>query len=219
MSSTRPDRTRRPRLLERPRSLQMSQVCKAGLPDDWFEAASGTARRGWNELEWLRTCLVGPRADSLALITTCPRADLPDRSRPRRKAAPRPRHRRLRTAQPDARPDPPGLGLEIPRIREPTGRQPPQRLHPHERAHPADARAAPATADGGAQAGEDYTATSGTLTFLAGETAKTVTVTARDDDALDPVGRVHQRHTALILPVMHVAWTIGIAGPGQGEKR
>ena len=41
-----------------------------------------------------------------------------------------------------------------------------------------------ATADGTAVAGEDYTATSGTLTFAAGETAKTVSVPVLDD-ALD----------------------------------
>ena len=38
-----------------------------------------------------------------------------------------------------------------------------------------------ATADGTAKAGEDYTATSGTLTFAAGETAKTVSVPVLDD--------------------------------------
>ena len=38
-----------------------------------------------------------------------------------------------------------------------------------------------ATADGAAVAGEDYTATSGTLTFAAGETAKTVAVPILDD--------------------------------------
>ncbi len=38
-----------------------------------------------------------------------------------------------------------------------------------------------ATADGTATAGEDYTATSGTLTFAAGETAKTVAVPVLDD--------------------------------------
>ena len=41
-----------------------------------------------------------------------------------------------------------------------------------------------ATADGTAEAGEDYTATSGTLTFAAGETTKTVNVPVLDD-ALD----------------------------------
>ncbi len=41
-----------------------------------------------------------------------------------------------------------------------------------------------ATADGTAKAGEDYTATSGTLTFAPGETAKTVNVPILDD-ALD----------------------------------
>ena len=38
-----------------------------------------------------------------------------------------------------------------------------------------------ATADGSAKAGEDYTATSGTLTFAAGETSKTVSVAVLDD--------------------------------------
>ena len=38
-----------------------------------------------------------------------------------------------------------------------------------------------ATADGTAKAGEDYTATSGTLTFAAGETSKTVNVPVLDD--------------------------------------
>ena len=38
-----------------------------------------------------------------------------------------------------------------------------------------------ATADGTAKAGEDYTAASGTLTFAAGETAKTVSVAVLDD--------------------------------------
>ncbi|MGB5928962.1 MAG: Calx-beta domain-containing protein, partial [Cyclobacteriaceae bacterium] len=40
-----------------------------------------------------------------------------------------------------------------------------------------------ATADNTALAGSDYTATSGTLTFLAGETSKTVAVTLNDDTA------------------------------------
>ena len=40
-----------------------------------------------------------------------------------------------------------------------------------------------ATADGTARAGSDYTAASGTLTFAAGETEKTVEVAAADDDA------------------------------------
>ena len=39
-----------------------------------------------------------------------------------------------------------------------------------------------ATSDGTATAGSDYTATSGTLTFAAGETAKTVAVPVLDDD-------------------------------------
>ena len=39
-----------------------------------------------------------------------------------------------------------------------------------------------ATSDGAAAAGSDYTATSGTLTFAAGETAKTISVAVLDDD-------------------------------------
>ena len=35
---------------------------------------------------------------------------------------------------------------------------------------------------GAAKAGEDYTATSGTLTFTAGQTSKTITVPITDDD-------------------------------------
>ena len=42
-----------------------------------------------------------------------------------------------------------------------------------------------ATADGTAKAGEDYTATSGTLTFAPGETEKTVSVTIIDDEVED----------------------------------
>ena len=42
-----------------------------------------------------------------------------------------------------------------------------------------------ATADGSAAAGADYTAVSGTLTFAAGETAKTVEVTALADTAAE----------------------------------
>ena len=42
-----------------------------------------------------------------------------------------------------------------------------------------------ATADGTAKAGEDYTATSGTLTFAPGETEKTVSVTILDDTVED----------------------------------
>ena len=38
-----------------------------------------------------------------------------------------------------------------------------------------------ATSDGSARAGDDYTATSGTLTFLAGETEKTISVPVADD--------------------------------------
>ena len=58
-----------------------------------------------------------------------------------------------------------------------------------------------ATADGAAQAGTDYTAASGTLTFAAGARSKTVTVTVLDDGvneggrdllaiAVEPVGRL-----------------------------
>ena len=61
-----------------------------------------------------------------------------------------------------------------------------------------------ATSDGTATAGSDYTATSGTLAFAAGETAKTVSVPVLDDDhdegsrdadadALEPVGGVSRR--------------------------
>ena len=43
-----------------------------------------------------------------------------------------------------------------------------------------------ATADGTAKAGSDYTATSGTLTFAAGETTKFVNVTVRGDGTKEP---------------------------------
>ena len=49
------------------------------------------------------------------------------------------------------------------------------------RASRAPVSVAYATADGSATAGSDYTATSGTLTFAAGETAKTVSVPVLDD--------------------------------------
>ena len=45
-----------------------------------------------------------------------------------------------------------------------------------------------ATRDHGAKAGEDYTATSGTLTFTAGQTSKTITVPITDDDAYEAPG-------------------------------
>jgi hypothetical protein len=38
-----------------------------------------------------------------------------------------------------------------------------------------------ATANGTAKAGEDYTAKSGTLTFAAGETSKTITIAVKGD--------------------------------------
>ena len=44
-----------------------------------------------------------------------------------------------------------------------------------------------ATSDGSATAGQDYTAASGTLTFAAGETAKTVSVAVLDDTAVEGV--------------------------------
>ncbi|MBX9583024.1 MAG: cadherin-like domain-containing protein [Gemmataceae bacterium] len=43
-----------------------------------------------------------------------------------------------------------------------------------------------ATADGTARAGSDYTAATGTLTFSAGQTSKTVTVTVRGDRTYEP---------------------------------
>lgn len=43
-----------------------------------------------------------------------------------------------------------------------------------------------ATADGTAKAGSDYTAASGTLTFSAGQTSKTVSVSVRGDTAYEP---------------------------------
>ena len=55
-----------------------------------YEAASGTARRGWNELGWLRTRLVGPRR-SLASYPSPMRTRIPTRPAgrvPRRGAFP-----------------------------------------------------------------------------------------------------------------------------------
>ena len=43
-----------------------------------------------------------------------------------------------------------------------------------------------ATADGTATAGSDYTATSGTLSFAAGETTKTITVAIAGDTVVEP---------------------------------
>ncbi len=43
-----------------------------------------------------------------------------------------------------------------------------------------------ATADGSAKAGTDYTAVSGTLSFAAGQTAKTVSVPIADDNVVEP---------------------------------
>ena len=45
-----------------------------------------------------------------------------------------------------------------------------------------------ATRDSFAKAGEDYTATSGTLTFTAGQTSKTITVPITDDDVYEAAG-------------------------------
>ena len=45
-----------------------------------------------------------------------------------------------------------------------------------------------ATRDHGAKAGEDYTATSGTLTFTAGQTSKTITVPILNDDVYESSG-------------------------------
>ena len=45
-----------------------------------------------------------------------------------------------------------------------------------------------ATRDHDAKAGEDYTATSGTLTFTAGQTSKTITVPITDDDVYEAPG-------------------------------
>ena len=49
------------------------------------------------------------------------------------------------------------------------------------------------TADGTATAGEDYEATTGTLTFLALETQQTIRVPIIDDDLNEAVGSVHSR--------------------------
>jgi len=44
-----------------------------------------------------------------------------------------------------------------------------------------------ATADGTAKAGSDYTATSGELTFAAGQTSKSVPVTIKGDATKEPL--------------------------------
>ena len=49
---------------------------------------------------------------------------------------------------------------------------------------------------GDATAGEDYTATSGTLTFTAGQTSKTITVPITDDDVYE--NWADMKHSSLI---------------------
>ena len=71
-----------------------------------------------------------------------------------------------------------------------------------------------ATEDGTAAAGADYTATSGTLTFAAGETAKTVSVPVLDD-AIDE-GKETMR---LLLSNPKGAYLRGVHSKAKGVIR
>ena len=67
-----------------------------------------------------------------------------------------------------------------------------------------------ATADRTAKAGEDYVATSGTLTFAAGETTKTFNVTILDDAILEP-------DESLVVTLKHPTDPDVIDNPGIAE--
>ena len=69
-----------------------------------------------------------------------------------------------------------------------------------------------ATADGTATAGSDYTTTSGTLTFAAGERSKTVSVPITDDSLEDEGETLTLRLSKAPLPAASVRTSGGASG-------
>ena len=73
-----------------------------------------------------------------------------------------------------------------------------------------------ATADGTATAGSDYTTTSGTLTFAAGESSKTVSVPITDDSLEDEGETLTLRLSKAPLPAASVRTSGGASTVADG---
>jgi hypothetical protein len=73
-----------------------------------------------------------------------------------------------------------------------------------------------ATSNGTATAGTDYTATSGTLTFAAGETAKTVVVVIADDTLAEPSERFNLTLSAPVGATIVDGQGVVVIGPSDG---